>query len=163
MGSIGVIPAAATPGPEHAHTSRAHWLNRAPFYRAATAVATALPRRARLSVASALGSLMARACPREAAVVRANLTRVVPDLSAAARARQVRELFGHFAICFADLLTTNRTAASAGLVGAGDGEEHVQAALAGGRGFIVLTAHVGNWELAGRTLVERGGGGRCTS
>ena len=158
MSSISVAPTATASGSAPARTSRAHWLNHAPFYRAATAVATLLPRRARLSVASTLGGLVARACPREAAVVRANLSRVVPDLGAAARARQVRELFGHFAMCVADLLTTNRTAAPAHVVGAGEGDEHVQAVLVNGRSFIVLTAHVGNWELAGRTLVERGGG-----
>jgi lauroyl/myristoyl acyltransferase len=158
MSSIGALPSPATPGDARVLTSRAHWLNHAPFYRAATALAGVLPRHARLSVASALGGLMARACPREAALVRGNLARVVPGLAAGARARQVRELFGHFAMCVADLLTTNRTAAPAGLVHAGGGDEHVQAALASGRTFIVLTAHVGNWELAGRTLVERGGG-----
>jgi lauroyl/myristoyl acyltransferase len=158
MSSIGALPNPVTSDDARVRTSRAHWLNHAPFYRAASAVATVLPRRARLTAACALGGLMARACPREAAVVRANLARVVPGLAAGARARQVRELFGHFAMCVADLLTTNRAAASARLVDAGDGEEHVQAALAGGGTGIVLTAHVGNWELAGRTLVGRGGG-----
>jgi lauroyl/myristoyl acyltransferase len=70
----------------------------------------------------------------------------------------VREVFAHFAMCFADLLTTNRTARASHLVGAGEGDAHVDGVLAGGGGFIVLTAHVGNWELAGRTLVGRGGG-----
>ncbi len=142
----------------HLQISRTHWFNRAPLYRMAGAVATALPRPARLSLAAALGAVFAHACPREARVVRANLTRVVPDLSAAARARQVRELFGHFAMCFADLLTTNRTVASSAVVGPGEGDTHVDGVLADGGGFIVLTAHVGNWELAGRTLVGRGGG-----
>ena len=156
--SISVVPSLAAPDAARLRTSRAHWLNHAPFYRTAAAVATVLPRRARLPVASALGRAVARACPREAALIRANLTRVVPGLTAGARARQVRDLFGHFAMCLADLLTTNRGAAPTRLVGPGEGEEHVRAVLAGGKSFIVLTAHVGNWELAGRTLVERAGG-----
>jgi lauroyl/myristoyl acyltransferase len=61
-------------------------------------------------------------------------------------------------MCFADLMTTNRTARGAELVAAGEGDAHVDNVLAQGGGFIVLTAHVGNWELAGRTLVGRGGG-----
>jgi lauroyl/myristoyl acyltransferase len=69
----------------------------------------------------------------------------------------VRELFAHFAMCFADLITTNRQRTSPDLVVAGEGDAHVAAALDGG-GVVVLTAHVGNWELAGRTLVARGGG-----
>jgi lauroyl/myristoyl acyltransferase len=152
------VSSVVAPDAPHVRTSRAHWLNHAPFYRTAAAVATMLPRRARLPVASALGRVAARACPGEAALVRANLARVVPGLNAGARARQVRELFGHFAMCLADLLTTNRSIPPDRLVGPGEGEEHVRAVLARGGSFIVLTAHVGNWELAGRTLVERAGG-----
>jgi predicted LPLAT superfamily acyltransferase len=35
-----------------------------------------------------------------------------------------------------------------------DGEEHLRAALAGGRGVLLLTAHVGNWEAAGQLLTR---------
>ena len=138
---------------------RAHWLNRAPLYRLAATVAATMPRRTRLALASVLGRAIARACPGVSGVVRANLARVAPGLSPAARARQVSELFAHFAICFADLVTTNRTYAGGdALLGPGQGLEHVDTILASGGGFVVLTAHVGNWELAGRTLVERGAG-----
>ena len=144
----------------HAHTSRAHWLNRAPLYRVAAALAGTLPRRARLSLAAAVGAALTRACPHETRVVAENLAHVVPGLAADARARQVRALFSHFAMCFADLVTTNRTcAAPETLLGPGEGDAHVDHVLAGS-GFVVLTAHVGNWELAGRTLVARGGGRR---
>lgn len=157
MPSTSVAPPAHAAPPAHVPTSHAHWLNRAPLYRLAAGAAGMLPRRARLRVAGALGAACARACPREARVVAANLARVAPALPAAARARQVRTLFGEFAMCVADLLTTNRAAPVPGLVRSGDGDEHVAAVLGGG-GFIVLTAHVGNWELAGRALVSRGGG-----
>jgi lauroyl/myristoyl acyltransferase len=137
---------------------RAHRLNRAPLYRLAASVSAALPRRARLALAAAVGGALVHACPVEAGVVRANLARVAPALPAAARARQVRQLFRHFAMCFADLVTTNRTwAVPAGLLGACEGEAHVEAVLAHG-GFVVLTAHVGNWELAARLLAGRGDG-----
>jgi lauroyl/myristoyl acyltransferase len=137
----------------------ARWLNRAPLYRLAAAAAATMPRGVRLSCASALGRALARACPQEARVVRDNLARVVPGLAPAARARQVREVFAHFAMCFADLVTTNRTcAALEPLLVPGEGVEHLDAVLAGAGGFIVLTAHVGNWELAGRALVARGAG-----
>ena len=127
----------------HAHTSRAHWLNRAPLYRVAAALAGTLPRRARLSLAAAVGAALTRACPHETRVVAENLAHVVPGLAADARARQVRALFSHFAMCFADLVTTNRTcAAPETLLGPGEGDAHVD--------------HV----LAGRTLVARGGGRR---
>lgn len=35
-----------------------------------------------------------------------------------------------------------------------DGEEHLRAALAEGRGVLLLTAHVGNWEAAGQLLTR---------
>ncbi|HYE90473.1 MAG TPA: hypothetical protein VEA38_05605, partial [Terriglobales bacterium] len=138
-------------------TSRAHWLNRAPLYRLAAGAAGAIPRGARLTLAEALGTLAARACRPEAAVVRANLARVTPGLTEAARTRQVATLFRHFAMCVADLVTTNRTPAAAALGADEEGRAHVDAALARG-GFVVLTAHVGNWELAGRLLMRRADG-----
>ena len=146
--------------PERWRTSHAHWLNRAPFYRAASAVAAMLPRRTRLSLAAGLGGALSHACAREARIVRANLARVAPGLAPAPRARQVRQLFGHFAICFADLLTTNRGASASRLVVREEGRAYVDQALAPGGGLIVLTAHVGNWELAGRVLGGRGAGRR---
>jgi len=136
----------------------AHRLNRASLYRLAGAVASALPRSMRLPFARALGRAFVGACPAEARAVRGNLARVDPGAPAAVLARQVSDLFGHFAMCFADLLTANRAWDSAGLLASREGDEHVERVLGAGTGFIVLTAHIGNWELAGRTLVERGGG-----
>jgi KDO2-lipid IV(A) lauroyltransferase len=41
-----------------------------------------------------------------------------------------------------------------------EGEEHLQQALAKGKGVIIITAHFGNWELFGARLVEACGAGR---
>jgi len=62
--------------------------------------------------------------------------------------------FTDFAMCFSDLVTTNRRGAAdlVAQVARVDGMERV-ARL--GAGFISLTAHVGNWELAGRLLAGR--------
>jgi predicted LPLAT superfamily acyltransferase len=50
----------------------------------------------------------------------------------------------------------DRTAILAGKTGSFgfsfDGEEHLRAAVAEGRGVLLLTAHVGNWEAAGQLL-----------
>ena len=55
---------------------------------------------------------------------------------------------------FSDLVSTNRepTARLFGRVGTVTGEEHLQH-LEGG--VISLTAHVGNWDLAGRLLARK--------
>jgi Kdo2-lipid IVA lauroyltransferase/acyltransferase len=130
-----------------------HGLNRAAAYRASAVVAAVLPRPARLAVAAALAPLIARGLPGERAVVLANLARLAPSTSDAERERLVADVFRHFAICFADLVSTNRRQArSATLLAAVHGRGHLEAAGADGRGMILLTGHLGNWELAGRFL-----------
>ncbi|RQW77024.1 MAG: acyltransferase [Geobacter sp.] len=42
------------------------------------------------------------------------------------------------------------------LIGKRKGEEHLQAALAGGNGAILISLHLGNWELGGLGLAELG-------
>ena len=37
-----------------------------------------------------------------------------------------------------------------------EGEEHLQTALAQGKGVLLLSGHLGNWELAAAALVARG-------
>jgi KDO2-lipid IV(A) lauroyltransferase len=71
----------------------------------------------------------------------------------------VGETFANFGAFFADLLVLNRAepAELRPYVGARVGDEHLDAAFAPGRGAILLTAHLGNWELGGRLLACRGG------
>jgi KDO2-lipid IV(A) lauroyltransferase len=136
-----------------------HGLNRVAYYRLAAVGAAALPRPARLRLARALGRLLARAVPAERRAVRSNLGRVLAGAPPAVIAAKVAETFANFGAFFADLLTLNRRPAGdlRTHVAAGDGEEHLDAALAAGRGVVLLTAHLGNWEFAGRLLSSRGG------
>ncbi len=129
-----------------------HRYNRATFYRLA-AVAGRLPRRARLRVAAIAARLVAQAMPVERAVVERNLRRIT-----AADERMLpgltRAVFRDFAMCFADLVSTNRRPVSrlAGYVRRVEGAEALDRTDAG---FISLTAHLGNWELGGRLLAAR--------
>ena len=133
-----------------------HGLNRPALYRAAAVLAGALPRPARLALARALAPRAARWFPAERARVSANVARVRPGAGAAERAALVDDVFRHFAICFADLISTNRREAQPDrLVGRIEGDEHLRAADAEGRGLVLLTAHLGNWELGGRLLASR--------
>jgi len=78
----------------------------------------------------------------------------VPGLGPAARAALVIDVFRHFARCFADLVSSNRRAGRARrLLGRVEGIERLDTAAAGGA--VLLTAHLGNWELAGRLLGDR--------
>lgn len=129
----------------------AHEWNRAAVYRWGASLLGALPRRARLALAAAVASVVR--FPVERAVVSANLARIAPELQAAQREALVRRVFSRFAMCFADLISTNRRGEKLEpLLAAVEGRERLEAAMAGARGLIVMTAHLGNWELAGRLL-----------
>jgi len=152
MTSLSGTPAvAAADGPRW----HAHRFNRAPVYRAAVALTAVLPRRARLGVACALADALAGRFAAERAVIERTVRRVLPAATAAERARVVTDVFRHFAMCFADLVAANRGRRAARLLAGVEGEAHVRAAASGGRGVVVVTAHVGNWELGGRLLARR--------
>ncbi|HKZ08524.1 MAG TPA: lysophospholipid acyltransferase family protein [Methylomirabilota bacterium] len=134
-----------------------HGLNRLVYYRMAGGAAGLLPRRSRLRVARLAGRIAARGLTEERARVRGNLARILPGAGRRALERAVAETFANFAACFSDFLTINRGAPErlGEYMGDRRGEEHLDAACVAGRGVILLTAHLGNWELGGRLLVPR--------
>jgi lauroyl/myristoyl acyltransferase len=143
-------------------TPRARWhahpYNRSRYYRLAAAAAPRLPRRARTWVAGRLGRLLVARFPAERAAVRRNLARVQPGRGPAWLDVAVESVFARFAVCFADLLSLNRGPAP-GLwrhVAGGARQDPTREALALGRGCVSVTAHLGNWELAGRLLATLG-------
>jgi len=87
----------------------------------------------------------------------ANLGRLLerePDHHVRALAQ---ESFDNFALTFADFLRlghAGRARLSTDLEV--HGTEHLEAARASGRGVILLSAHLGNWELGAAWLAERG-------
>ena len=134
----------------------AHRFNRAAVYRVATVVASSLPRAVRLRVAAGVAGVAARRLPAERAVVRRNLARILPSAPARELERLVAAVFRNFAVCFADLITANRRADIGPLVAGVEGIAQLETAARAGRGLVVLTAHLGNWELAGRMLARDG-------
>ena len=134
-----------------------HRLNRVAYYRAAAALAGALPRPARLRVARVMGRAIGHRLGVERAAVRANLRHALPDASPAALEAAVGATFADFGAYFSDLLTVNRQPPERlrRWVGSAVGEDGLDAALGAGRGVILLTAHLGNWELGGRLLAPR--------
>jgi lauroyl/myristoyl acyltransferase len=129
-----------------------HGYNRAEVYRLAAALGW-LPRPTRLALARALGRVAPRFMPAERAVIRTTLARVTGVTGSRLDALTLAT-FSDFAMCFSDLVSTNREppARLTSRVGRTEGAEHVTR-LDGG--FISVTAHVGNWELAGRLLTGR--------
>jgi Kdo2-lipid IVA lauroyltransferase/acyltransferase len=129
-----------------------HAYNRAALYRVAEAFG-AMPRGLRLAFARQLGRLAPRFLPAERAAIHTAL-----GLITGTSGRRLEALtacvFRDFAMCFSDLVSTNRRPAARLLqyVRSVTGAE----ALEGLEGGVVsMTAHVGNWELAGRLLAHR--------
>ncbi len=114
-----------------------------------------LPRSLRLLIARVMAWLFRQLTPREYAIVQRNFARVIPDADAATITRLTHSLYRHFAYYFADLLSLNRQPLSVQqrYVHQVHGfHNHLQPVLDQGQGFIAATAHLGNWELAGRLL-----------
>lgn len=130
----------------------AHRLNRAAVYRVGAALARVLPRALRLRAAQAVATATAGRFPDERAAVRQTLARVVNGAAPRDLDALVTEVFQNFAVCFTDLITSNRAGGVEGLLADTDGMEHLAAAERLGRGLVVVTAHLGNWELGGRLL-----------
>ncbi|MGQ0537587.1 MAG: lysophospholipid acyltransferase family protein [Gemmatimonadaceae bacterium] len=86
-----------------------------------------------------------------------NLRRTAPTASAAERRRLARNTFRYIAESQADLLRLPSRPPNE-ILGLMDmaGMEHLDAALALGRGAIVVTGHISNYELGGACLAARG-------
>lgn len=129
-----------------------HAYNRPQLYRLAAALAR-VPRPARLAMARMLGRRAVRILPVERAVIDRTLGRIT-GAAGASLDRLTRQVFTDFAMCFSDLVSTNRRRPEYFLryVTAAHGTQW----LDGIEGPVIsLTAHIGNWELAGRLLARR--------
>ena len=91
--------------------------------------------------------------PAERAAVGKTLARVLGITDTRRVDALTVRTFTDFAMCFSDLVSTNRQPAEqlTGSVGRVEGRDRVPT----GTGLISLTAHAGNWELAGRLLAGR--------
>lgn len=135
-----------------------HTYNRPWAYHLVAACSHYLPRPARLSLARAIAPLFQRMMPKEYAAVQCNLARILANAGDTAIKRTANRLFQNFSVVFADLLSLNRQpeATQQRYLHDVHGIQHLHHALASSRGFIVATAHMGNWEFASRLLLSFG-------
>ncbi|MBV8143880.1 MAG: lipid A biosynthesis lauroyl acyltransferase [Gammaproteobacteria bacterium] len=113
-----------------------------------------LPFPAIVHIGRGLGTVLRWVTVGFANTARRNLELCMPELSAQARERLLREHFASLGVAlleipFAWWARPERFAKLLHMEGA----EHLRAALARGRGAIVLTAHFTSMELAGRALI----------
>jgi KDO2-lipid IV(A) lauroyltransferase len=135
-----------------------HAYNRLAFYRLIAVCSPWLPRPVQLHIARVVARALYRCMPHEYTMVQGNLTRVLPDASRQEVEQQAQQVFSNFACFFTDLLGLNRRALSLqqAYVARVQGLPHLQAVMQAPRGFVAATAHLGNWELAGRLLSTYG-------
>ncbi len=108
-------------------------------------------------IARGVGSVASVLAFRRRAIVMENLAWLAPSLSTAERRRATRRTFANMLGAAIDLwrLPTLRPGELDALVGV-EGREHLDAALALGRGVIVVTGHLGPYELGGAWLAHKG-------
>ena len=125
-------------------------------FRVAAAIARCLPAPGLRWVARRLAEANYWCLPRFRKMVRDNLRRVVNGHRPLEQA--VRQNFRNFAESLADYVRFEnlRPEDIGNVVVENSGLEHLDAALARKRGAIIVTAHLGNWELGGMLCATRG-------
>jgi KDO2-lipid IV(A) lauroyltransferase len=115
-----------------------------------------LPRPTLLRRGARLGWFVARVVRHRRAEARAALTRSLPELSQTETTAALDGMYRNLALNLVEILrmyggATDELNALMTI----EGEEHVQAALARGRGALVLTAHLGNFDMLGMFAAYR--------
>lgn len=119
-------------------------------------VVRALPRRSALALGRTLGSCGRLILPGRTKLARTNLKRAYPDKSRAEIDAVLKQMFRYLGMGFVEMLRLDLLRKDAGIARDATviGEEHLRAALAEGRGCILLTGHLGFWE-AGNFLFSQ--------
>ena len=117
-----------------------------------------LSRPAAMRAGEGLGRLAYRAAGRQRRFAERNLRLAYGDLKTPhERNRLTRDVFQHLGKCLVDFLRGPALGpAQMDALVSCCGGEHLRAALDKGKGVILLTAHLGNWELLGRWVSAQG-------
>jgi KDO2-lipid IV(A) lauroyltransferase len=114
------------------------------------AVVRRLPRRLVLALGSGLGRVWGALDARHLRIAADNLRQAFPDWDEPRVQATAHGVYRHFASVLLEILwMQGRPVAELSALTDVEGLEHMQAALARGRGVVSPIAHLGNWELQG--------------
>jgi KDO2-lipid IV(A) lauroyltransferase len=117
---------------------------------ALAAVVRRLPRRAALGVGRAIGRFWGDADRRHLDIAADHLRLAFPDWPESRVRRTASECYGHFGAGLVDILwLQGRPREEVMRLVDVVGREHVDAAMAAGRGVVLASGHIGNWEVHG--------------
>lgn len=110
-----------------------------------------LPRRAALALGGSLGRVLGDLDRRHVAIAADNLRHAFPHWEEARRLRAARGVYAHFGRVLLDILWLHGRGREGvrRAMGGVEGRAHVEAAMARGKGAVLVTAHLGNWEVHG--------------
>jgi Kdo2-lipid IVA lauroyltransferase/acyltransferase len=117
---------------------------------ALASVVRLLPRRGALAVGRGLGRFWGDADRRHLGVAADHLRRAFPDWPESRVLRTASECYGHFGAGLVDILWLDgRPREEVMRLVDVEGREHVERAMAAGKGAIMAGCHIGNWEVHG--------------
>jgi KDO2-lipid IV(A) lauroyltransferase len=134
--------------------------HRAEYYtmRATIGALRALSWDAACKVGESLGALGYRPLRIRKRIVERQIAAAFPDLSREAVVQLARESYEHLGRTFIEtaLLDSIGRDGLQALVESVEGWEEIEDVMAKGRGAVLVTGHIGNWELAGSYVAARG-------
>lgn len=123
------------------------------FVAALTAAGRRIPLPAGQFFGRALGTLAWHVLRRERRRALANIGMAFPDWSDAQRRRTIRAMFRHFGMCLFEIAwLPNLTPETRDRYTKYDGVDRTMKLIDAGRGFVVFSAHCGNWEWLSYTI-----------
>lgn len=117
-----------------------------------------LPRSGALAFGRRLGTFAMRLQPKRVRIADDNLRHAFPEIPPRERQKIVRQVFGNLGLGFVEMLRLDMFDGKRDLdrLFTIEGAEHVHAALALGKGCLLLTGHIGFWEAGNFVLPSLG-------
>ena len=128
------------------------------FYRLGFAAGRRVPLPVLYGIADVLGMATYLTCRGQARTLCANLARLLPEASGVERARLARRIFRNYARYLVDYgrFRWMRREGFETVITGLEGGQNLHEAFGMARGVILVTGHVGNWELGGVFFGHRG-------